>query len=148
MLSTTQFSKPWIKPRSRQCRNSQGPCAFHVQQFGDAWRSPLDLSSSIYTGLAIRPTDAQWQIRIDRSNELLRLLESAQANDWQSFMTLDESWFYLWTSHEKIRFKRVSNPLKEWNTWFHSRQIKGGFRQLGWTVEMDCLKRKSLLSIT
>jgi hypothetical protein len=47
-------------------------------------------------------TDAQGQIRIDRSNELLRLLESTQANDCQSFMTLDESWFYLWTSHEKV----------------------------------------------
>jgi hypothetical protein len=72
----------------------------------------LDLPSSIYIGLAIRLTNAQRQIRIDRSNELLRLLESAQANDWQSFVTLDESWFYLWTSHEKIEFKWVSNPVK------------------------------------
>jgi hypothetical protein len=47
-------------------------------------------------------TDAQGQIRIDRSNELLRFLESAQANDWQIFATLDESWFYLWTSYEKV----------------------------------------------
>jgi histone-lysine N-methyltransferase SETMAR len=45
-------------------------------------------------------TEAQWQIRIDWSIELLRRLESAHANEWQSFMTLDESWFYLWTSHE------------------------------------------------
>jgi hypothetical protein len=36
-------------------------------------------------------TEAQRQIRIDRSIELLRRLESAQANEWQSFMTLDES---------------------------------------------------------
>jgi hypothetical protein len=47
-------------------------------------------------------TEAQPQIRIDRSIELLRRLESAQANEWQSIMTLDESWFYLWTSHEII----------------------------------------------
>jgi hypothetical protein len=52
-----------------------------------------------------RLTDAQRQIWIDRSNELLILLESARANDWQSFMTLNESWFYLWTSHEKIWFQ-------------------------------------------
>jgi hypothetical protein len=42
-----------------------------------------------------RFTDAQWQIRVDRSNELLRLLEFVQDNDWQNLMTLDESWFYL-----------------------------------------------------
>jgi hypothetical protein len=47
-------------------------------------------------------TEAQGQIRIDRSIELLRLLESAQANEWQSFMTLNEFWFYLWTSYETV----------------------------------------------
>jgi hypothetical protein len=62
-----------------------------VQQFGYVWLGPWDLLSSIYTGLAIRVTDAQREIRIDQSNELLRLLESAQADDWQNFMTLDES---------------------------------------------------------
>jgi hypothetical protein len=36
MLSTTQFSRPLIKSRSRQCMNSQSPCAFQLQQFGDA----------------------------------------------------------------------------------------------------------------
>jgi hypothetical protein len=50
MLSTTQFSKPLIKPRSHQCGNSKSPRAFHMQQFGDAWQGPRDLSSSIYTG--------------------------------------------------------------------------------------------------
>jgi hypothetical protein len=45
-------------------------------------------------------TDAQKQIRIDGSRELLKLLESAQANDCQGLVILDESWFYLWTSHE------------------------------------------------
>jgi hypothetical protein len=39
---------------------------------------------------------------INRSIELLRRLESAQANEWQSFMTLNEFWFYLWTSHETV----------------------------------------------
>jgi hypothetical protein len=48
------------------------------------------------------PTDAQRQNRIDRSKELLRLLEFTQANDWESLMTLDESWFYLCTSHEIV----------------------------------------------
>jgi hypothetical protein len=47
-------------------------------------------------------TEAQRQIGIDRSIELLKRLESAQANKWQSIMTLDESWFYLWTSHETV----------------------------------------------
>jgi hypothetical protein len=36
MLSTMQFSKPLIKPRLRQCENSQSPRAFQLQQFGDA----------------------------------------------------------------------------------------------------------------
>jgi hypothetical protein len=40
-------------------------------------------------------TEADWQMRIDRSIELHRRLESAQANEWQNFKTLDESWFYL-----------------------------------------------------
>jgi hypothetical protein len=39
MLSTTQFSKPLIKLRSRQYENSQSPRAFHVQRFGDRWRA-------------------------------------------------------------------------------------------------------------
>jgi hypothetical protein len=37
MLSITQFFKPLIKPRSRQCENSQSRCVFQVQQFGDVW---------------------------------------------------------------------------------------------------------------
>jgi hypothetical protein len=36
MLSTIQFSKPLIEPRSRQYGNSRSPCVFHMQQFGDA----------------------------------------------------------------------------------------------------------------
>jgi hypothetical protein len=35
--------------------------------------------------------EAQRQIRIDWSIDLLRRLESAQVNEWQSLMTLDES---------------------------------------------------------
>jgi hypothetical protein len=91
MLSTMQFSKPLIKPRSHHYKNSQRPCVFHVQQFGDVWQVPCDFLSNISIGIAIRLTDARWQIRIDWSNELPRLLESVQANGWQSFMTLDES---------------------------------------------------------
>jgi hypothetical protein len=69
MLSTTQFSRPLVKPRSHQCGNSQSPCEFQLQQFGDAWRGILDLLSSIWTGF---PT--AWQRRngkfelIDQSN--------------------------------------------------------------------------------
>jgi hypothetical protein len=58
------------------------------------WRrltGSLGLLSSIYICIAIRLRDAQWQIRIDWSNKLSRLLECAQANDRQSFMTLDGS---------------------------------------------------------
>jgi hypothetical protein len=56
ILSTTQFFKPLIKSCSHQCENSQSPCAFHLQQFCNTWPGPWDLSSSIYTGLAIRLT--------------------------------------------------------------------------------------------
>jgi hypothetical protein len=93
-------------------------------------------------------TDAQWQIRINRSNELLRLLQSAQANDWQSYITLDESWFYLWTSQKKFEFKRFSNCNSVNSVESHSRYIKSDFCQLGWTAETNCLERRSLLSIT
>jgi hypothetical protein len=58
-------------------------------------------------------TEEQRQIPIDRPIELLRRLESAQANDWQSFMTLDESWFYLWMSHETVWIQAASN-LQKW----------------------------------
>jgi hypothetical protein len=61
-------------------------------------------------------TDMQWQIRIDRSIELLRLLESAQVNDWQSFMTLDESWFHLWTSHEILGVQAGQEPPERRDT--------------------------------
>jgi histone-lysine N-methyltransferase SETMAR len=54
--------------------------------------------------------EAQRQIRIDRSIELLRRLESAHANEWQSIMTLDESWFYLWTSHETVCIQAGQQP--------------------------------------
>jgi hypothetical protein len=37
-----------------------------------------------------RFTDVQLQIPIDQSIKLVGLLESAQASDWQSFVTLDE----------------------------------------------------------
>jgi hypothetical protein len=39
-------------------------------------------------------------------------LEPAQANDWQSFMTLDESWFYLWTSQEIVWVQAGQQPLE------------------------------------
>jgi histone-lysine N-methyltransferase SETMAR len=55
-------------------------------------------------------TEAQWQIRIDRSIELLRRLESAQANDWQSTMILDGYWSYFWTSHEIIWVQADQQP--------------------------------------
>jgi hypothetical protein len=70
----------------------------------------LDLSSSFYSGIATSLIDVPWQIQIDRSNELPILLESAQANNWQSFMTLDESWFYLWASHEKSCVQAGQQP--------------------------------------
>jgi hypothetical protein len=47
-------------------------------------------------------TEMQWKIRIDRSIELIRRLESAQVNEWQRFMILNEFWFYLWMSHEIV----------------------------------------------
>jgi histone-lysine N-methyltransferase SETMAR len=55
-------------------------------------------------------TETQWQIRIDRSIELFRRLESAQANEWQSFMTFDESWFHLWTNHETVLVQASQQP--------------------------------------
>jgi hypothetical protein len=55
-------------------------------------------------------TEAQRQIQIDWSIELLRCLESAQANEWQSIMTLDESWFYLWTIHETVWVQAGQQP--------------------------------------
>jgi hypothetical protein len=48
-LSTTQFSKPLMKPRLCQCTNQQSPRAFYVQQFDDAWQGLWDSLSSIYT---------------------------------------------------------------------------------------------------
>jgi histone-lysine N-methyltransferase SETMAR len=55
-------------------------------------------------------TEAQWQIRIDRSIELIRRLESAQTNEPQNLITLSESWFYLWTSHEIVWIQAEQQP--------------------------------------
>jgi hypothetical protein len=57
-------------------------------------------------------TDIQRQIRVDRSNELFRLLGPLQYNGWQNLMTMDESWFYLWTGHE-IVWVQVCQPSPE-----------------------------------
>jgi hypothetical protein len=71
MLSTMQFSRHLIKPRSRQCKNSQSPCAFQLHQFGDAWRGPLDLLSSICTGFptAWQRSNGKFEL-VDQSNYL------------------------------------------------------------------------------
>jgi hypothetical protein len=57
-------------------------------------------------------TDAQRQIRIDQSNELVRLLESVQANDWQSFMISYCFGFICRRATKIFVFERVSNPMK------------------------------------
>jgi hypothetical protein len=55
-------------------------------------------------------TDAQRQNWIDQSKELFRLLEFAQANDWESLMILDKSWFYLGTIHEIVLLQAGQQP--------------------------------------
>jgi hypothetical protein len=72
VLSTTQFSRPLIKPSSRQCKNSKSPCAFQLQQFDDAWQDLLDLLSSICTGF---PT--AWQ----RCNGKFELIDQSNHSD-------------------------------------------------------------------
>jgi hypothetical protein len=49
-----------------------------------------------------RLSDQQKAIRVNLSRELLRVLEVQQSRDWHDIVTLDESWFYFSTDHERI----------------------------------------------
>ena len=47
-------------------------------------------------------SDDQKQMRVDKSNDLLQLLNSMKHHSWKNIVTLDESWFYLTTDYESI----------------------------------------------
>jgi hypothetical protein len=49
-----------------------------------------------------RLSDDQKTIRVNLSRELLRVLQKQQTRAWHNILTLDESWFYLCTDHERI----------------------------------------------
>ena len=49
-----------------------------------------------------RLSDAQKAIRANLSRGLLRMLEVQQSRNWHDIVTLDESWFYISTDHERI----------------------------------------------
>jgi hypothetical protein len=47
-------------------------------------------------------TEEQKRIRVSNSEQLLAILQEQQASSWRELVTLDESWFYLHTDHERI----------------------------------------------
>jgi hypothetical protein len=47
-------------------------------------------------------TEEQRRIRVSNSEQLLAILHEQQASSWRDLVTLDESWFYLHTDHERI----------------------------------------------
>ena len=49
-----------------------------------------------------RLSDQQKAIRVNLSRELLRVLEVQQSRSWHDIVTLDESWFYFSTDHERM----------------------------------------------
>jgi AraC-like DNA-binding protein len=49
-----------------------------------------------------RLSDNQKEIRVRLSQELLQILQRQQARAWHDIVTLDESWFYFQTDHERI----------------------------------------------
>jgi hypothetical protein len=91
----------------------------------------LGIYRQLFTLVAHRVTDAQRQIRLDRSNELPGLLESAQTNDWQSFRILDESWFYLGTNHEKVLLQARQQPPERVKHMISQSTYYGRFSRIG-----------------
>jgi hypothetical protein len=75
-------------------------------------------------------SEEQKRLRIEYAGELLDMLRAARHNSWNYFVTGDESWFYLETSHETIwlqhgdprpvREKKVINSPKVMLTVFWS----------------------------
>jgi hypothetical protein len=68
----------------------------------------LDVVSKRVQEIA-RGTEAQLAARVQISSEGLRIVCSVQHTGWQSFLTLDESWFYFSTDHG-IMWLRENEP--------------------------------------
>jgi hypothetical protein len=47
-------------------------------------------------------TEEQKRIRVSNSEQFLAILQEQQGSSWRDLVTLDESWFYLHTDHERI----------------------------------------------
>jgi len=57
-----------------------------------------------------RLSDAEKKKRVTLSTELLKLLESMEAQEWRSIVTLDESWFYFTTDYEAMWLSSSETP--------------------------------------
>jgi hypothetical protein len=92
-----EFAKSICTSRATVWRRLTGSLGFVVKHLH--WpRSPPDRCATTNSNGSVK--------------RIAQTLECAQANDWQSFMTLNESWFYLWTSHEKVWVQAGQQPLK------------------------------------
>jgi hypothetical protein len=69
-------------------------------------------------------TDAQRQIRIGRSNESLRLFESARPMIGKVLWPWMSLGFICGQATKIFGWQPGSNPLKAWNTWSDSRQLR------------------------
>jgi hypothetical protein len=56
-------------------------------------------------------TDTQKAQRVTLSNQLLLEICSIKHQGWHFIITLDESWFYLSTDHERIWLRPDQEPL-------------------------------------
>jgi hypothetical protein len=56
--------------------------------------------------------DAKLAARVQMSNEFLIILRSVEHQDWQYFVTFDESYFYLSSDHETVCLPDGEQPFE------------------------------------
>jgi histone-lysine N-methyltransferase SETMAR len=68
------------------------------------WHLPRSLGFLVrhLRGIPHVLTEQQKRIRVSNSEQLLAIFQEQQGSSWRDFVTLEESWFYLRTDHERI----------------------------------------------
>jgi hypothetical protein len=117
-----ELAKSTCIPRAFHVHSTCIPRAFHVHSTYNSLTMPsrvLRIHCQAFTfgpppshRYTITNSSRSIDWLIHQSNELFRISESVQNNGWQNLMALDESWFYLWTSHEIVSVQ-TGQPFPE-----------------------------------
>jgi hypothetical protein len=72
----------------------------------------MDLILRHFRWVRHKLNDAQLAARVQVLNELLKMINSPELQDWLYFITLDELWLYLSTDYEITSLPESEIPLK------------------------------------